>query len=57
MNMSLREENVAPLVMTRSLMMCGSEMATKSWFPITKENNGPYFLAHLSRMSSGYFAR
>ncbi len=57
MYMSFRDEKMAPLVMTRSLTMLGSEIATKSWLPMVKEKRLPYFLAHLSSVSSGYLAR
>ena len=33
MNISLREENTEPLVMTRSLTICGSETTQNSWSP------------------------
>ena len=55
--MSFLDEKMAPLVITRSLTMFGSEIATKSWFPMVNENRLPYCFAHLSRVSSGYFAR
>lgn len=57
MYISLRDENTAPLVTMRSLAISGLEMITKSWLPSHMEYKSPNFLAHLSRVSSGYFVR
>lgn len=54
---SFCEEKTPLLVTIRSLAMSGSDTITKSWLPSQIEYMSPYFLAQLSRASSGYHVR
>ena len=50
---SFREENIALWETSKSFTTLGSERMTNRWFPSQNEYIGPYFSAHLSRISSG----
>ena len=45
MNISFRDENTAPFVTMRSLMILGSDTTTKSWLPSQMEYISPNFFA------------
>ena len=49
----LRVEKMAPLVTNKSRATWGSEITTKSWFPIHTEKSDPYFFAHAWSERSG----
>jgi hypothetical protein len=52
---SALDEKTAPLVWKRSFAVFGSDMIMYSLFPSQIGYRGPYFFAHLSRLSSGSF--